>query len=48
MPYAQKQVRYLMSKGTPLTAKQQAKLRRELHENPGMIKEKKDGKTKSK
>lgn len=36
MPYTRRQVRYLLSKGSPLTKKQQDKVLHELHENPEM------------
>ena len=36
MPYTPKQVRFLESSGTPLTAVQKAKMNRELHENPSL------------
>ena len=34
MPYTRKQVRYLLSKVSPLTGSQQAKVKQELHANP--------------
>lgn len=36
MPWTRRQVKKLLSKGSPLSAKQQAKMKRELHENPAM------------
>jgi hypothetical protein len=36
MPWTQKQVRYLESKGSPLSAMQRAVMNQELHANPSM------------
>lgn len=36
MPWTRKQVRYLLSGGSPLTGKQKAKMKDELHANPAM------------
>ena len=36
MPYTRRQVRFLESSGSPLTATQKAKMNRELHENPAL------------
>lgn len=36
MPWTDKQRRYLLSKGSPLTAKQKGKMKSELHANPAM------------
>ena len=36
MPYTRRQVRYLLSKGSPLTSAQEGKMKRELHANPAM------------
>jgi len=34
MPWTRKQVKKLLSSGSPLTAQQQAKMKAELHQNP--------------
>jgi hypothetical protein len=34
MPWTRKQVRLLLSKASPLSAKQKAKMKGELHDNP--------------
>lgn len=34
MPWTPKQKRYLLSSGSPLTSKQKAKMKAELHANP--------------
>jgi hypothetical protein len=36
MPWTRKQVRYLLSKVSPLTESQKKKMKEELHENPSM------------
>jgi len=36
MPWTPKQVKYLLSKESPLSSKQKAKIKRELHANPKM------------
>ena len=36
MPWTRKQVKKLLSSGSPLSAKQKAKMKRELHANPEM------------
>ena len=36
MPWTRRQVRYLESSGSPLSAEQKAKMNRELHENPAL------------
>ena len=36
MPWTERQVRYLLSDASPLTAEQKAKMRAELHANPEM------------
>lgn len=36
MPFTRRQVRYLLSKGSPLTAAQQQKMKAELHANPAI------------
>jgi hypothetical protein len=36
MPWTRRQVRYLLSKGTPLTSAQKQKMLGELHDNPSM------------
>jgi hypothetical protein len=36
MPWTRRQVRYLLSKGSPLTGSEKEKMKGELHENPGM------------
>ena len=36
MPYTRKQVRYLLSDVSPMTGKQKAKMKRELHRDPAM------------
>ena len=35
-PWTRKQVKYLLSKGTPLTDEQREKMKAELHQNPKM------------
>lgn len=41
MPWTEKQVRYLLSKKSPLTLKEQEKVKRELHRDPSLIKDRK-------
>ena len=36
MPWTPKQVRYLLSKASPLTAQQQDKMKAELHRQPSL------------
>jgi len=36
MPWTRKQVKKLLSSGSPLTSKEKAKMKRELHANPQM------------
>jgi hypothetical protein len=36
MPWTRRQVRYLMSSGSPLTEAQKTKMKGELHDNPSM------------
>lgn len=36
MPYTRRQTRYLLLDGSPLSGKQKAKIKRELHANPEM------------
>ena len=36
MPWTRRAVKYLLSSGSPLSDEQQAKMKRELHENPEM------------
>lgn len=36
MPWTRRQVRYLLSKGSPLSSGQQDKMKAELHSNPAM------------
>lgn len=36
MPYTRKQVKFLFSKGSPLTEAQKEKMHKELHANPAM------------
>ena len=36
MPWTRKQVKYLLSKGSPLTGGQKDKMKAELHADPGM------------
>lgn len=36
MPWTRKEVKYLLSSGSPLTAKQTGKMKSELHANPEM------------
>ena len=36
MPWTRKQVKLLLSKGSPLSAEQQDKMKAELHSNPKM------------
>jgi len=36
MPWTRKQVKYLLSKGSPLTSEQQQKMVGELHDNPAL------------
>ncbi len=36
MPYTRRQVKKLLSSGSPLSGKQKAKMKRELHANPEM------------
>lgn len=47
MPWTRKQVRYLLSKGSPLTDQQQTKMKGELHANPAMGHMKKGSQLKS-
>lgn len=35
-PWTRQQVKYLLSKGSPLSSAQQTKMKGELHENPAM------------
>ena len=41
MPWTRRQVKYLLSSGSPLTGVQKTKMKNELHENPAMGHEKK-------
>lgn len=36
MPWTRREVRYLLSSGSPLSSGQKAKMEGELHENPGL------------
>lgn len=36
MPWTPRQVRYLLSKGSPLSAGEQASMKKELHDNPAL------------
>ena len=36
MPWTRRQTRYLLSSGSPLSAKQKTKMKGELHQNPAM------------
>ena len=36
MPWTRRQVKYLLSKGSPLSGGQKTKMKGELHANPGM------------
>lgn len=36
MPWTRRQVKYLLSKGSPLSSQQQDKMHQELHANPAM------------
>jgi len=36
MPWTRQQVKYLLSKGSPLTGSEKEKMKGELHENPSM------------
>lgn len=36
MPYTRKQVRFLLSKGSPLSPSQESSMKEELHNNPAM------------
>lgn len=36
MPWTRRQVRYLLSKGSPLSGSQKTKMKGELHDNPAM------------
>ena len=36
MPWTEKQVRYLLSNGSPLSKEEKDKMKRELHNNPKM------------
>lgn len=36
MPWTRQQVKYLLSKGSPLTAQEKEKMKGELHANPAM------------
>ena len=40
MPYTKRQARYLLSSSSPLTAAQKAKMKDELHSNPGLVRAK--------
>jgi hypothetical protein len=42
MPWTRKQVRYLLSSGSPLSDKQREKMKGELHDNPKLGHKKKD------
>ena len=42
MPWTRQQVKYLLSDSSPLTAKQEAKMKKELHSNPAMGHKKKE------
>lgn len=44
MPWTRRQVKYLLSKVSPLTGAQKTKMKGELHENPAMGHEKKGSK----
>ena len=44
MPYSPKEVRYLLSKASPLTPAQRQKMLAELHANPSLGKQKKGSK----
>ena len=44
MPWTRRQVKFLLSKGSPLTPEQEAKMKQELHQNPAMGHEKKGSK----
>ena len=41
MPWTRRQVKYLLSGGSPLTGDQKTKMKGELHDNPAMGHEKK-------
>lgn len=41
MPWTRRQVKYLLSSGSPLTGEQKDSMKSELHENPAMGHEKK-------
>jgi len=41
MPWTRRQVKYLLSSGSPLTSEQKDKMKSELHSNPAMGHEKK-------
>jgi hypothetical protein len=41
MPYTMKEVRYLLSSGSPLSMQQQDKMKQELHENPAIGRQRK-------
>ena len=45
MPWTRRQVRYLLSKGSPLSSEQESKMKKELHNNPAMGHKKKGSKT---
>lgn len=36
MPYTRKQVKYLLSSGSPLSGEEKTKIKGELHENPAL------------
>ena len=44
MPWTRKQVKYLLSSGSPLTGKQKTKMKGELHADPAMGHKKKGSK----
>jgi len=44
MPWTRSQVKYLLSKGSPLSGAQKGKMKQELHENPKMGHQKKGSK----
>ena len=44
MPYTRRQVKLLLSKASPLTAKQQEKVKTELHDDPSLGHKKKGSK----
>ena len=44
MPWTRQQVKYLLSKGSPLSSGQKKKMKGELHRNPSMGRKKKKAK----